>query len=84
MKEIIKALETINYWYNKPDFNIGYVRQNYLLTSKQTENREFRALESINDNYPKYLISMDDITINHPQGIIHKNVWDFVETLKKY
>lgn len=61
-----------------------YVQVTYLLTSKQTENREFRALESINDNYPKYLVSMDDIIVNHPQGIIHKNIWDFVETLIKH
>lgn len=61
-----------------------YIQVTYLLTSKQTENREFRVLESINDNYPKYLISMDDITVNHPQGIIHKNIWDFAGTLKKY
>ena len=36
-----------------------------------------KALEAI-----KYLISMDDITINHPQGIIHQNIWEFVETLR--
>ena len=58
-----------------------YIQVTYLLTSKQTENREFRALESINDSYPKYLISMDDITVNHPQGIIHQKIWDFVENL---
>lgn len=61
-----------------------YVQVTYLLTSEPTENRKFRALESINDNYPKYLVSMDDIIVNHPQGIIHKNIWDFVEILIKH
>jgi predicted AAA+ superfamily ATPase len=59
-----------------------YIQVTYLLTSEETKNREFRVLEAINDNYPKYLISMDDITINHPKGIIHQNIWDFIEILK--
>jgi predicted AAA+ superfamily ATPase len=55
-----------------------YIQVTYLLSTEQTRNREFRSLESINDNFPKYLLSMDDITISHPGGIIHQNIWDYL------
>jgi hypothetical protein len=48
-----------------------YIQVTYLLSSEQTINREFKVLESINDSFPKYLVSMDDIKINHPAGILH-------------
>ena len=38
-----------------------YIQVAYLLESQQTIEREFSVLKSINDNYPKYVISMDDI-----------------------
>ena len=58
-----------------------YIQVTYLLSSEQTKNREFRVLESITDNYPKFLISMDEIKITHPKGIIHQNIWEFVANL---
>jgi predicted AAA+ superfamily ATPase len=58
-----------------------YIQVTYLLSSEQTENREFRVLELINDNYPKFLISMDEIKISHPKGIKHQNIWEFVANL---
>ena len=30
MNEILKALETINYWQHEPGYNIGFVRESYL------------------------------------------------------
>jgi hypothetical protein len=33
----------------------------YLLASEETIEREFAVLESIPDNYPKYVVSMDEI-----------------------
>jgi len=59
----------------------NYIQVTYLLTTGQTANREFRALESVDDNYPKYLISMDDLMVSHPKGIIHQHIWDFIYTL---
>jgi predicted AAA+ superfamily ATPase len=59
-----------------------YIQVTYLLSSEKTKNREFRVLENINDNFPKYLISMDEIKLSHPKGIIHKNVWEFITDLQ--
>jgi predicted AAA+ superfamily ATPase len=57
-----------------------YIQVTYLLSSEETKNREFRGLESINDSYPKFVVSMDEMTISHPKGIIHKSIWDFIAT----
>lgn len=57
---------------------IFYIQVTYLLSSKETEEREFRPLEKINDNYPKMVLSMDTIWGNNRNGIIRKNVIDFL------
>lgn len=38
-----------------------------------TEDREYRPLESIADNYPKYVLTRNDL-LQHRNGIIHKNL----------
>ena len=43
----------------------------------QTENHEYRPLESINDNYPKYLLTRNDL-IQHRNGIKHRNIPEFI------
>lgn len=61
--------------------SVKYIQVAYLMPSEQTVNREFRSLEAINDNYPKYVLTLDDITLNHPQGIIHRQIWEFIMNL---
>lgn len=60
---------------------VQYIQVSNLMPSEQTINREFRSLEMISDNFPKYLLTMDDMTLTHPQGIIHRQVWDFLTSL---
>lgn len=43
---------------------IAYVQVTYLMPSAETEEREERSLLRIDDNYPKYIISMDPIAID--------------------
>jgi predicted AAA+ superfamily ATPase len=54
-----------------------YIQVCYLLTSDETVEREFAVLETIPDNYPKYVLSLDDIDRSR-NGIIHKNIRDFL------
>ena len=54
-----------------------YVQVAYLLASSETIEREFTSLEKIDDNYPKYVISMDEFDISR-NGIIHINIIDFL------
>jgi uncharacterized protein len=54
-----------------------YIQAAYLLANEETVEREFSALEKIQDNYPKYVLSMDKIKIER-NGIKHLNIIDFL------
>ncbi|MCQ2412182.1 MAG: ATP-binding protein [Sphaerochaetaceae bacterium] len=49
-----------------------------ILSSLETENREYAPLESIRDNYPKYVITKNDF-IQKRNGIIHVNIGQFMK-----
>lgn len=50
-----------------------YIQAAYLLDSEKTVEREFGAYRTIEDNYPKYVISTDRIPMSR-DGIIHMNL----------
>ena len=54
-----------------------YIQVSYLLASEETIEREFKPLKNISDNYPKYVITMDDVDMSH-EGIEHLNLVDFL------
>ena len=54
-----------------------YVQVAYLLASEETVRREFSVYDSIKDNFPKYVVSMDEFDFSH-NGIIHRNIRDFL------
>ena len=54
-----------------------YIQVTYLLAEASTIEREFSALEAINDHYKKVVISMDKINRSR-NGILHKNIIDFL------
>lgn len=58
-----------------------YVQVSYLLASDETIEREFGILEKIPDNYPKYVVTMDEINRGR-NGIKHLNIRDFLNELK--
>jgi hypothetical protein len=64
-------------FYAKRGTDVLYVQVCYLLASDDTIEREFSSLESIPDNYPKYVLSMDEIDRSR-NGIIHQNIRDFL------
>ncbi len=55
-----------------------YIQVAYLLLSAETIEREFSALKMIKDNYPKYVISMDNIFGSDFEGIQRINLIDFL------
>lgn len=57
---------------------ILYVQVCYLLHDNNTINREFGNLEKIKDNFPKMVISMDELSGNTYKGIQHINLKDFL------
>ena len=58
--------------------NYAYVQVAYAIAlSKKTEDREYKSLESIRDNYPKYVMTTDYLLQNR-NGIKHVNLIDFI------
>ena len=54
-----------------------YVQVTYLLASEETIQREFGIYESVRDNFPKYVVSMDEFDFSR-NGIKHKNIREFL------
>lgn len=54
-----------------------YYQVCYYLVDDNIINREFGVYNNINDNYPKYVISMDKFDMSQ-NGIIHKNIIDWL------
>lgn len=54
-----------------------YVQVAYLLADESTVNREFGVYDTIRDNFPKYVVTMDEIDMSR-NGIKHRNIRDFL------
>ena len=66
------------------DMDYSYVQVAYtILASRETEDREYRVLEAIKDNYSKYVMTMDGL-IQKRNGIIHVNMIDFIKNEMKF
>ena len=55
----------------------SYYQALYLLEDEKEVDREFGAYESVRDNFPKYVLSMDKLDFSR-DGIVHKNILDFL------
>jgi len=73
----------VDFVCKNPSGEIDYYQVAWQITNKSTVEREFGALEKINDNYPKYLLTTDSFTQNR-RGIRHMNVFNWLlETTEK-
>ena len=54
-----------------------YIQVAYILSDETVIDREFNVYKKIEDNYPKYVLSMDKIDLSQ-NGIIHKNIIDWL------
>ena len=54
-----------------------YFQVAYLLADDKVIQREFGAFKDVNDNYPKYVLSLDKVDFSK-NGIIHKNIIDWL------
>ncbi len=57
-----------------------YVQVAYLITDENTIQREYGNLLKIKDNYPKYVVSMDEFQGNTYEGIRHLHLREFLST----
>lgn len=54
-----------------------YYQVTYLLASEETVQKEFGAFRGIDDNYPKYVLSLDELDFSR-DGYRHLNIRDFL------
>ena len=54
-----------------------YLQVAYLLASEDTIEREFGVYDRVRDNFPKYVITLDEFDMSR-NGIKHRNIRDFL------
>ena len=60
------------------EMGYAYAQVAYTIAqSRETEEREYRPLEQIRDNYPKYLLTTD-FFLQRRNGILHENLMEFM------
>ena len=55
---------------------IIYIQVTYLLHSDEVIQREYGNLEKIQDNWPKWVVSLDDVALPAKEGIRHVQAWE--------
>lgn len=69
----------IDFVCTKPEGNRIYVQASYIIMDDNTRKREFGNLHSINDNYPKYVISMTPlVSLSDANGVYHLSLRRFL------
>ena len=69
----------IDFVCSKPSGERIYIQVSYIVADEQTREREFGNLRKINDNYPKYVISMTPlVSRNDDNGITHLHLRNFL------
>lgn len=54
-----------------------YIQVTYLLATEETVQREFGVYEHVQDNFPKYVVSLDEFDMSR-NGVRHYNIRDFL------
>ena len=61
----------------KKEKSLSYYQISYKIRDEKTRERIFEIYNSITDNFPKYVLSMDHSNFSQ-DGVIHKNIIDFL------
>ena len=79
----IEALEC-DFIFRRGDASYAYAQVAMTITAdKTTENREYASLEKIRDNYPKFVLTRNDL-VQQRNGILHQNLPDFMKLGKTF
>ncbi len=66
----------------RKDDEMIYIQSCYLLSDESTKKREFGNLSAIKNNYPKYVVSLDEWTSGGSiEGIRHIHLREFLQTV---
>ena len=55
-----------------------YIQVSYLLSSNEVKEREYRPLLAVNDNFPKTILTLDELPESNENGIIRKNLREWL------
>ena len=58
-----------------------YLQATYVLADEATIQREYTPLKLIDDNYEKYIVSLDDLPSTSQDGIRHIQAWQLASVL---
>ncbi len=58
-----------------------YIQSTYMLIDQDTIEREYSALEAIEDHYEKWVVSLDEVALPLRNGIRHVPAWHLAELL---
>ena len=61
----------------KKEKDLSYYQISYKIRDEKTRERIYETYDSVTDNFPKYVLSMDHSNFSQ-DGIIHKNIIDFL------
>lgn len=67
----------VDFVVKSPSGDLSYYQVAYSVATEETLTRELSPLRQINDNYPKYLITLDQASFDN-NGIRHLNALDFL------
>lgn len=67
----------VDFVCKNPKGEIEYYQVSWQMIDESTIEREFRALEKIKDNYPKFILTTDSFTQNR-DGVKHLNVFNWL------
>lgn len=66
------------------EMNYAYIQVSMtIMNSKDTEDREYIPLEKIKDNYPKYVLTRNDL-LQKRNGVKHYNIPEFINDGRKF
>lgn len=73
-----------DYIFRDINGDYSYMQVAYtIMLSKETENREYKPLEMIRDNYPKY-VATTDYMLQKRNGIRHINIISFMKEARSF
>ncbi len=56
-----------------------YIQSCYIIANEDVQRREYGNLLTVDDNYPKYVISMDEFAPKNYNGVTHIHLQDFLQ-----
>ena len=58
-----------------------YIQSTYMLSDETTIEREFLSLKAVNDNFEKFIVSLDEIIMPLQDGIKHVQAWELAKII---